>query len=71
MQTWRGFAAGERVVMLIESKGATAGDEDVAYPARTRAIIEALADFGESGERSARSRDADFGQFVIRSTIGT
>jgi hypothetical protein len=47
MQTWRGFAAGERVVMLIETKGATDEDEEVAYPAGTEAIIDALADFGE------------------------
>jgi len=47
MQTWRGFAAGEHVVMLIETKGATADDEEVAYPAGTQAIIDGLADFGE------------------------
>ena len=47
MQTWRGFGAGERVITLIETKGATDEDEEVAYPAGTEAIIDALADFGE------------------------
>lgn len=47
MKTWRGFAAGERVVMVIETKGATADDEEISYPAGTQAIIDALANFGE------------------------
>ena len=33
--------------MLIETKGATADDEEVTYPAGTQAKIDALADFGE------------------------
>ena len=32
LQNWRGFASGERIVMLIETKGATADDEEIAYP---------------------------------------
>ena len=47
MQSWRGFAAGERVIMLIETKGATSDDEEVAYPPGTQATIDALADFGK------------------------
>jgi hypothetical protein len=47
MQTWCGFAAGERVITLIETKGATDEDEEVAYPAGTEAVVDALSDFGE------------------------
>jgi hypothetical protein len=47
MQTWRGFAGGEHVVMLVETKGATVDDEEVAYPPGTEATIDALADFGD------------------------
>jgi hypothetical protein len=45
--TWHGFSAGQRVVMIIETKGATADDEEVVYPPGARAIIDALADFGK------------------------
>jgi hypothetical protein len=47
LQTWRGFAGGERVVMLVETKGATVDDKEVAYPPGTEATIDALADFGD------------------------
>jgi hypothetical protein len=33
--------------MIIETKGATADDEEVVYPPGARAIIDALADFGK------------------------
>lgn len=47
LQNWRGFASGERIVMLIETKGATADDEEIAHPPGTEATIDALADFGD------------------------
>jgi hypothetical protein len=47
LQNWRGFAGGERIVMLIETKGATADDEEIAHPSGTEATIDALADFGD------------------------
>lgn len=45
--SWHGFVAGQHVKMLIETKGATADDEEVTYPPGTRAKIEAVANFGE------------------------
>jgi hypothetical protein len=33
--------------MLVETKGATACDDDVTYPPGTRGFIDDLADFGE------------------------
>lgn len=47
MQTWRGFADGDHVVMLIETRGATTADEEVAYPPGTKATIDALVNFGD------------------------
>lgn len=44
--TWNGVSAGQRVVMLIETKGMTADDEEIAYPAGTFASIADIADFG-------------------------
>ncbi len=44
--TWHGFAAGQRVTTLIETKGATADDEEVVHPPGTCATIEAIVDFG-------------------------
>lgn len=44
---WHGFTAGQRVIMLIETKGATADDEEVIYPAGTSATIGGLANFGK------------------------
>ena len=46
-KTWHGFSAGQRVIMIIETKGATADDEEVVFPPGTCATIEALADFGK------------------------
>jgi hypothetical protein len=44
---WHGFAAGQHVEMLIETRGATADDEEVTYPAGTRAKIEAVVNLGK------------------------
>ena len=46
-QTWRGFIAGQRVRMLIETRGATVDDEDISHPPATLATISRVADFGE------------------------
>jgi hypothetical protein len=46
-QTWHGFSAGQRVRMLIETRGATADEEEIAYPPGTLATISNLANFGE------------------------
>ena len=44
--TWHGFAAGQRIVMLIETRGATPDDDEVMYPAGSYATIDATVDFG-------------------------
>jgi hypothetical protein len=46
-QSWHGFISGQRVRMLIETRGATAGDEEIAYPSGTLATISRLANFGD------------------------
>ncbi len=46
-QSWRGFVAGERVRMRIETRGATASDEDIRHPFGTPAMISGLANFGK------------------------
>jgi hypothetical protein len=48
MQSWRGYMVGQRVRMLIETRGATADDEEIAHPSGTLATITHLADFGKS-----------------------
>ena len=45
-ETWHGFAAGQHIVMLIETKGATADDEETVYPAGACAKIESVVNFG-------------------------
>ena len=45
--SWRGFIAGQRVRMLIETRGATAGDDEIRHPSGTLATISRLANFGE------------------------
>jgi hypothetical protein len=45
-QSWHGFVSGQRVRMLIETRGATADDEEITYPSGTLATISTLADFG-------------------------
>lgn len=46
-QSWRGFITGQRVRMLIETRGATASDEDIRHPSGMPATISSLANFGE------------------------
>jgi hypothetical protein len=46
-QSWRGFLTGQRVKMLIETRGATADDEEIAHPSGTIATISSLANFGD------------------------
>ena len=47
LPTWHGFAAGQRVVMLIETSGATAYGEEITYAAGSYGIIEDIDDFGK------------------------
>lgn len=46
-QSWHGFVNGQCVRMLIETRGATAEDEEIAYPSGTLATISGLANFGD------------------------
>lgn len=46
-QSWHGFISGQRVRMLIETRGATADDREIAHPSGTLATIIRLADFGD------------------------
>jgi hypothetical protein len=46
-QTWRGFIAGQRVRMLIDTRGASADEDEIVHPSGTLATISRLADFGE------------------------
>jgi hypothetical protein len=43
---WRDFAAGQRIIMLVETRGATADDDEVVYPIGSPGIIDATVDFG-------------------------
>ena len=45
-KTWRGFSVGQQVTMLIKTRGATADDEEIEYPAGTFAVVTAVANFG-------------------------
>jgi hypothetical protein len=47
IQIWQGFTAGQRVIMLVETRGATADDDEVTYSAGTCATIAAVVDFGK------------------------
>jgi hypothetical protein len=44
--TWHNFVAGQRVILLIETRGATADDDEVVYPAGSYGVIDATVDFG-------------------------
>ena len=46
-QSWHGFVSGQRVRMLIETRGATADDREIAHPSGTLATISGLANFGD------------------------
>ncbi|MGB7034005.1 MAG: hypothetical protein WBD71_00650 [Xanthobacteraceae bacterium] len=46
-QSWRGFIGGQRIRMLVETRGATADDEEIIYPSGTSATICGVVDFGE------------------------
>lgn len=46
-QSWHGFVSGQRVRMLIETRGATADDDEIAHPSGTLATIAGLANFGD------------------------
>jgi hypothetical protein len=43
-QTWRGFIAGQRVRMLIDTRGASADEDEIVHPSGTLATISRLAD---------------------------
>lgn len=45
-QSWRGFVSDQEVKMIVETRGATADDEETIYPAGTLARIFRLANFG-------------------------
>jgi len=44
--TWHGFSSGQLVAMEIETRGATANDEEVTHPIGTHAKIEAVVYLG-------------------------
>jgi hypothetical protein len=46
LTTWHGFSAGQRVVMLIETRGATADGEEITHAAGSYATIDDIDDFG-------------------------
>lgn len=46
-KSWRGFVSGQRVRMLVATRGATADDEEITHPSGTLATISGLANFGE------------------------
>ena len=46
ISTWHDFAAGQAVIMLIETRGATPDDEEVVYPVGSHGTIDATVDFG-------------------------
>jgi len=46
-QSWHGFVSGQRVRMLVETRGATADDEEISHPSGTLATISRLANFGD------------------------
>jgi hypothetical protein len=46
IKDWHGFILGQQVTMLVETRGATAADHEVAHPIDTSAFIAAIADFG-------------------------
>jgi hypothetical protein len=45
--SWHGFIAGQRVRILIETQGATAGEEEIIQAPGTLATITGLANFGK------------------------
>lgn len=45
-RSWHGFVSGQRVKMLIDTRGATADDEEITHPSGTLAIISGLGNFG-------------------------
>ena len=45
-QSWHGFVAGQLVRMLVDTRGATADDEEITHPSGTLARVSTLADFG-------------------------
>lgn len=47
LQRWHGFVAGQQVRMLVETRGATAADEEITHPPGTLARVGTIADFGE------------------------
>ena len=46
-QCWHGFVTGQRVRMLVETRGATADDEEITHPPGTLGTISRLANFGD------------------------
>jgi hypothetical protein len=46
---WHGFAAGQSIVMLIQTMGATANDEEFAHPVGSLAKVEAVVNLGRQG----------------------
>ena len=44
--SWRGFVAGQRIMMLIETRGDTSNDDEVTYPIGSIGTIDATVDFG-------------------------
>lgn len=47
VSSWHGFVADQKVKMTVETRGATADDEEIIYPVGTLARIVGLANFGE------------------------
>lgn len=48
-QTWNGFSAQDKVLMLVETRGETADGEEVIYSAETPAVIVAVRECGAQG----------------------
>jgi hypothetical protein len=43
---WHGFAVGQRIMMLVETRGANGDDIEIEHPVGSSAAIVAIADFG-------------------------
>lgn len=64
---WHGFAAGTRVSMLIETRGATSDDREIAHPIGTCGIVDTVVYFGSYQGYGVHVTIADSDQAICNS----